>query len=217
MQMLRPPPPDLPGQTRHFDRISRGFWCASKFEENQSLPWGPLQTWLIVRISRKAQNIPRPHRQLTESESPWVAQGLVLSPNILLESLPHTHLDTVIVRVPLCFITYLCIYPSINPSYLLNTCQGKMGFPGGSLVKNPPANTGDLSSILESRRPLEEEMATRSSILAWENPIDTGAWWATVHGVAKSRTRLKRLNNNKTRCRPQAPSALNFSECTLHH
>ena len=33
--------------------------------------------------------------------------------------------------------------------------------------------------------PLEEEMATPSSILAWENPLDRGAWWATVHGVAK--------------------------------
>ena len=27
---------------------------------------------------------------------------------------------------------------------------------------------------------LEKEMATRSSILAWENPVDSGAWWATV-------------------------------------
>ena len=37
---------------------------------------------------------------------------------------------------------------------------------------------------------LEKEMATQSSILAWRIPIDGGAWWATVHGVAKSRTRL---------------------------
>ena len=37
---------------------------------------------------------------------------------------------------------------------------------------------------------LEKEMATHSSILAWRIPMDGGAWWATVHGVAKSRTRL---------------------------
>lgn len=74
--------------------ISRGFWCASKLVENQSFPQGPQQAWLVVRIPRKAQNIPRPHQQLTDSESPWVAQGLVPSPNILLESLPHTHLDS---------------------------------------------------------------------------------------------------------------------------
>ena len=37
-------------------------------------------------------------------------------------------------------------------------------------------------------------MATHSSILAWRIPIDRGAWQATVHGVAKSQTRLRRLS-----------------------
>ena len=36
--------------------------------------------------------------------------------------------------------------------------------------------------------PLEEEMATYSSILAWKNPMDRGAWQATVHEVTKSQT-----------------------------
>ena len=38
---------------------------------------------------------------------------------------------------------------------------------------------------------LEKEMATHSSVLAWENPRDGGAWWAAVYGVAQSWTRLK--------------------------
>ena len=38
--------------------------------------------------------------------------------------------------------------------------------------------------------PLEEEMATPLQDSCLENPVDGGAWWATVHGVAKSRTRL---------------------------
>ena len=38
--------------------------------------------------------------------------------------------------------------------------------------------------------PLEEEMATHSSILAWKIPWARGTWWATVHGVAKSQTQL---------------------------
>ena len=42
---------------------------------------------------------------------------------------------------------------------------------------------------LGQENPLEEEMAAHSSILAWEIPW-TGAWWATVCGVAKSPTRL---------------------------
>ena len=37
---------------------------------------------------------------------------------------------------------------------------------------------------------LEKEMATHSSTLAWRIPMDGGAWWATVHGVAKSWTQL---------------------------
>ena len=36
--------------------------------------------------------------------------------------------------------------------------------------------------------PLEKEMATLSSILAWKNPMDRGAWQAIIHGVAKSQT-----------------------------
>ena len=36
--------------------------------------------------------------------------------------------------------------------------------------------------------PLEEGMATHSSILAWRISMDRGAWWATVHVVAKSQT-----------------------------
>ena len=36
--------------------------------------------------------------------------------------------------------------------------------------------------------PLEKEMATHYSILGLENPMDRGAWWATVHGAAKSRS-----------------------------
>ena len=38
--------------------------------------------------------------------------------------------------------------------------------------------------------PMEKEMATYSSILAWRIPMDRGAWWATVHGVTKSWTQL---------------------------
>ena len=38
---------------------------------------------------------------------------------------------------------------------------------------------------LGQENPLEKEMATHSSILAWGNPMDRGAWWATVHRVTK--------------------------------
>ena len=41
--------------------------------------------------------------------------------------------------------------------------------------------------------PLEEGMATHSSVLAWGIPMDRGTWWASVHGVAKRQTRLSNL------------------------
>ena len=45
-----------------------------------------------------------------------------------------------------------------------------LGFPGGSVVKNRPASAGDTGSILGQADPMEKEMATHSSILAWEIP-----------------------------------------------
>ena len=57
--------------------------------------------------------------------------------------------------------------------------------------KNLPANAGDVEMRIRSLGqgdPLEEGMATHSSILAWRIPMDRGAWWATVYGIAKSRT-----------------------------
>ena len=61
-----------------------------------------------------------------------------------------------------------------------------MGFPGGSAAKESACNAGDLGW----EDPLEEGMATHSNILAWRIPMNRGAWRATVHGVAKSQTRL---------------------------
>ena len=43
-----------------------------------------------------------------------------------------------------------------------------MSFPGGSEVKNPPANAGDMGLIPGLGRSMEKEMATHTSILAWE-------------------------------------------------
>ena len=49
------------------------------------------------------------------------------------------------------------------------------------MVKNLPANTGNMGSILGQEDPLKEEMATHSNILAWEIPWTE----ATVHGITK--------------------------------
>ena len=54
------------------------------------------------------------------------------------------------------------------------------------MVKNLPTIWETLVRSLGWEDPLEMGMATHSSILAWKNPLERGAWWATVHGVAKS-------------------------------
>ena len=62
------------------------------------------------------------------------------------------------------------------------------GFPGG--CKESACNAGDLGLIPGWEDPLEEGMATHSSILAWRIPMDREAWWATVCLVTKSQTKL---------------------------
>ena len=57
-------------------------------------------------------------------------------------------------------------------------------------VKCLPAMWENWVRFLGWEDPLEEGMATHSSILAWRIPMDSGAWQAAVHGVAKSWTRL---------------------------
>ena len=57
-------------------------------------------------------------------------------------------------------------------------------------VKNLPATLETWVCSLGWEDHLEQGMATHSSILAWRIPMDRGDWWATVHGVIKSQTRL---------------------------
>ena len=65
------------------------------------------------------------------------------------------------------------------------------GFSSGSDGKESACNAEDLGSIPGLGRSLKESMATHSSILALRIPMDRGAWWATVHGVAKSWIQLR--------------------------
>ena len=57
-------------------------------------------------------------------------------------------------------------------------------------LKVSACNAGDLGSIPGSRRSPGEGNGNPLQYSCLENPMDRGAWWATVHGVAKSRTRL---------------------------
>ena len=64
----------------------------------------------------------------------------------------------------------------------------QLGFPGGSVAKNLPANAGDMGSIPGSGRPLGVGNGNPLQYACLGSPMDRGAWWATVYGVAKSWT-----------------------------
>ena len=53
------------------------------------------------------------------------------------------------------------------------------------MVKNPPANAGDVDSISRSERPSEKGNGNPLQYSHLGNPMDRGAWWATVHEFTK--------------------------------
>ena len=72
--------------------------------------------------------------------------------------------------------------------YLWNDLYNRYGFPGGSVVTNPPGSIGDatdVSLILGRGRSLGGGNGNPLQYSCPENSMDRGAWWATVHGVAR--------------------------------
>ena len=53
------------------------------------------------------------------------------------------------------------------------------------MVKNPPANAGDVGAVLGSGRSPGEGNGNPLQYSFLGNPMDRGAWWATIHGVAE--------------------------------
>ena len=71
------------------------------------------------------------------------------------------------------------------------------GIPGGASGKEPTVDAGDIRDvglIPGSGRFYEEGNGNPFQYSCLENPVDRGAWRATVHGVTKSRTRLKQFS-----------------------
>ena len=91
----------------------------------------------------------------------------------------------------------------INLGKILSHYCFKWSLQVALVVRNPLANAGDVRDLglipglgrsLGWEDPLQEGMATLSSIPAWRIPMDRGAWQATVHGVTRSRIWLKQLS-----------------------
>ena len=93
----------------------------------------------------------------------------------------HTVLypETFVKRVDFMLCVCVCFFFNHNPQRMV-----------AQMVKNLPAVRETRVRSLGWEDPLEEGMATHSSILAWRIPMDRGAWRATVHRGAKSQTQL---------------------------
>ena len=90
------------------------------------------------------------------------------------------------------FLKYVKIIQGYSqpPGLLLCSFGLLQVFPGGSVVKNP----GDSSSILGSGRSLGEGSGNPPQYSWLGNPLDRGAWQATVHGVAQESDRTQQLS-----------------------
>ena len=113
---------------------------------------------------------------------------LSISVNLTLLQYHHSHFNFVTSLKKMFFIAFFFFFTFSTGSSL--------GFSGGSAVKNPPANAGNMSPIPGSGRSAGEGNGNPLQHSCLGNPMNRGAWWAIVHGVAGSWTRLSDKNNN---------------------
>ena len=115
--------------------------------------------------------------------------------HVFLSVVTAVNLDVVTVYVSLAVVICHCVSldavmnMGVSPDIMI-IVYVHLGFPGGSVVKNPPINAGDMSSIPVLGRSPGGGNVNPLQYSCLKNPMDRGAWWATVHRVAKSRTRL---------------------------
>ena len=103
---------------------------------------------------------------------------------------------------------------------MLCTQQALKGFPGGSVIKNPPANAGDMGSISESGRSSGGGNGNPVQYSRLENPKDRGTWWATVSGVTKSRLWLSEHTHAQQMLvswSSKAGTDLTLESLSIHH
>ena len=86
--------------------------------------------------------------------------------------------------------TYVVLMTYIIKMYICSFNDNSLGFPGAQMVKKSTCSTGDLGSVPGLGRSPGRGHGNPLQYSCLENPMDRGAWWATVHGVTKSQTQL---------------------------
>ena len=101
------------------------------------------------------------------------------------------------VRLTICIIfqkiLYQIMYHNLGSKIVIillipnSTSNYKAGLSGDSVVKNPPANAGDMGLIPRSGRPPGGGNGSSPQYSCLEHPMGRGAQWATIHGVTRVR------------------------------
>ena len=106
----------------------------------------------------------------------------------------HTHMY---IYISVCIYTCTRTQPSYVQvcahTYIYPHTRYSVDFPGGSVVKNPPANAGKASLIPRSGRSAGEGNSNPLQYSCLGNPMDRGAWWPTVCGTAKESDTTEQL------------------------
>ena len=119
----------------------------------------------------------------------------VMPDSLQLPGTTHEILHRLAVRT---FPQHSGIFKRGHQDMAMNSDTRPGGFPGGRMMKNLPANAGDLrdSGLIPVGKIPGGWRGNPLQYSCLENPMDRGAWWAPVHGVTKSRTRLKPLSTH---------------------
>ena len=186
-----------------------GFWAVSA----RVLAGGSRLSWLVVQFlpaSHRSLLLTLPSFQLGSPaalifpclSSTWLSRGMcdwagfASFPHLgfgdwAWEKQHHFWYQTRLLVTDCGNLEKWCNITGAEASHLDN--KAGLGFPGGSVIKNPRANAGDADSVIGSGRSREEGHGNPLRYSCLENPMDRGAWQAVVHGVVKSWTWLKWL------------------------
>ena len=138
---------------------------------------------------------PRDHFQASHSFLPRLLPNVDGTTNMV-TNFPTTEQRRPIIRICDWSLVMGCVYVTICVPVgclkdEIDLVKGKKmteGFPGGSVVKNSPANSGNLCSIPGSGRSAGGGHGNPLQYSCLGNLKDRGAWWTTVHGVTESWT-----------------------------